>query len=104
LGCQKFRHVRRHRHVNGVTNMKTYQDFNDEIEKVVWTKYKIVVPTEEDKKEVQSALEHCHDSRDIDTDFVTVNQLVHEYEHHDESDKYSNIIVSKEMYDKLNSP
>jgi len=69
--------------------------------KVRWTKYKIVVPTEEDRKQIVAAMEYFHDMREIDTDFIPVNQLVHEYDHYDESDKYSNIIVSKNDYHSL---
>lgn len=71
--------------------MKTYKT---PIDKIDWTKYKIVVPRDEDKKEIMDAFSHIHDS-DIDTDFVTVNQLVHEYLTGD------NIIVDAELYQKL---
>jgi hypothetical protein len=85
--------------------MKRYQDFKEkdskeeelskeEIGKVKWTKYKIIVPTEEDKKEVLEALEHMHYS-DIDTDYVTVNQMAHEYL------DGNNVIVDKILYNKL---
>ncbi len=40
--------------------------------------YKIVVPNEETKQEMIKAFEHIHYS-DIDTDYVMVNQLCHEY-------------------------
>lgn len=50
----------------------------EELESIPWTKYKILVPTERDRIEVLEALKHFHNS-DIDTDFVTVNQLSHEY-------------------------
>lgn len=79
--------------------MKRYKDFK--VGNVPFTKYKIVVPTEEDREEVQAALKHCHDSCDVDTEFVTVNQLVHEYVHGDESDKYSNVIVDPKAYKAL---
>lgn len=80
--------------------MKRYEYYKNMVD-VKWTKYKIVVPTEHDKEEVQKALEHCHDSKDIDTDFVTVNQLVHEYSHEDSSDKFCNVIVDKKLYDQI---
>jgi len=86
--------------------MKTYKDFgvvdpSDDISKVIFTRFKIVVPTEKDRKELQAAFEYFHDFRDINTDFVTVNQLVHEYKHHDKSDKYSDIIVDFGLYHRL---
>ena len=84
--------------------MKRYEDFKEdkskedltpaELKKVEWTKYKIVVPTEQDKKDLMDAFEHLHYA-DIDTDFVPVNQLVHEY-----LDGRS-IVVDKELYEKL---
>jgi hypothetical protein len=79
----------------GITNQPTSDPVWD---KLRWTKFKIVVPTEQDKKNLQAAFEYLHDSRDIDTDFIVVNQLVHEYEHGDASDKHSNIVVSPSVY------
>ena len=69
--------------------MKRYEDFKsegnktdyltkEEMKNVKWTKYKIVVPTLEDKLELEKAFEHIHYS-DIDTDNIAVNQLAHEY-------------------------
>lgn len=85
--------------------MKRYEDYQtdkekpclnpEEIKKVEWTKYKIIVPTEKDKDEVLLAFKHFHDSHDIDTDFIVVNQLAHEYITGD------NVIVDEELYNKL---
>jgi len=44
-----------------------------------FVKYEILVRSEEDKKELQLAFRHIHDS-DIDTQYLVVNQLAHEYE------------------------
>lgn len=87
--------------------LKKYKDFGvkssaDSLEKVKWTKYAIIVPTESDKKEVQAAMEYFHDHPDMDTELVTVNQLVHEYEHGDESDKFSRIIVDYDLFRQIN--
>jgi len=71
----------------------------DEMANVKWTKFKIVVPTEKDKKELEETLHYLHNS-DIDTDYVTVNQLVHTYLNEDEGYE-NNIIVDKELYYKL---
>lgn len=68
--------------------------------KSLFTKFKIVVPTKKDKNEIMAAMEYLHDG-DIDTQFVTVNQLVHEYDHGDPDDKYSNIIVDEKLYNKI---
>jgi len=89
--------------------MKRYEDFKNEInekeemEKVKWTKYKIIVPTIEDKLELERAFEHIHYS-DIDTDNIAVNQLAHEYlteEVTGDPKTINNIIVDKELYNKI---
>ncbi len=95
--------------------MKRYEDFKsesnntdyltqEELKNVRWTKYKIVVPTLEDKEELEKAFEHIHYS-DIDTDNVAVNQLAHEYlteERTGDSQTRNNIIVDEELYNRLN--
>ena len=89
--------------------MKRYEDFknkdnntdyltNEEMKGVKWTKYKIIVPTLEDKLELEKAFEHIHDS-DIDTDNIVVNQLAHEYL----TEESNNIIVDEELFNKLNN-
>lgn len=81
--------------------MKTYDD--RPIGSIDWTKYKIVVPTEEDKKELEEAFEHLHYT-DCDTNFVTVNQLIHEYltpERSGNPQTRNNIIVNKDLYEQL---
>lgn len=68
----------------------------------IWTNYKIVVPTEEDKKELEEAFEHLHYT-DCDTDNVAVNQLIHEYitpERTGNPESKNNIIVNKELFDR----
>ena len=96
--------------------MKRYEDFKsegnktdyltkEEMKNVKWTKYKIVVPTLEDKLELEKAFEHIHYS-DIDTDNIVVNQLAHEYlteEITGDSKTRNNIIVDEELYNKLNN-
>lgn len=79
--------------------MKKY----NESEETNWTKYKIVVPTEKDKLDLEEAFEHLHYT-DCDTDFVAVNQLIHEYltpERTGDSRTKNNIVVDKELYEKL---
>lgn len=75
--------------------MKRYDDFED-ISKVDWTKFKIIVPTEEDKEEIIEAIRHIHYA-DIDTDFVTVNQLAHEYL------EGTNIIVDENLFKQVST-
>jgi predicted metal-dependent TIM-barrel fold hydrolase len=92
--------------------MKRYDDFKspenetpyltkEELANVKWTKYVIVVPSEEDREELMDAFEHIHYS-DIDTDNIAVNQLAHEYLDEDrEPGTYNNIVVDPEAYEKL---
>lgn len=40
----------------------------------------IVVPTQYDKEQLLLAIRYLHDSREIDTDYLGVNTLVHQYE------------------------
>ncbi len=82
--------------------MKKYEDYKD-LKNINWTKYKIIVPTEEDKQEILEAFEHLHYT-DCDTDYVTVNQLIHEYLTPNKTGDpltRNNIIVDKNLYDKL---
>lgn len=81
--------------------MQTYDD--KPIEKISFTKYKIIVPTDEDKKELEEAFEHLHYT-DCDTNFVPVNQLIHEYytaEVSGDPNVRNNIIVDKELYERI---
>ena len=94
--------------------MKRYEDFKnennetdiltkEELERVKCTKYKIIVPTLEDKLELEKAFEHIHYS-DIDTDNIAVNQLAHEYlteEITGDPRHINNIIVDEELYNKI---
>jgi len=88
--------------------MKKYDDYKsdkserdltkEELNKIDWTKYKIIVPTEKDKKELEAAFKHIHYS-DIDTNFITVNQLAHEYLNNEvEEGSYNNIIVDEKLF------
>lgn len=86
--------------------MKRYNDFktdktkeelsDNDFKKVEWTKYKIIVPTIEDKYELMEAFKHFHDNM-FDSDIITANQLAHEY--HDE--ETNNIIVDENLYNSL---
>lgn len=82
--------------------MKKYSDFDEnDIDSVDFTQFKIIVPSTKYKKELMEAFKHIHGSN-IDTEFVTVNQLAHEYIN-DEISKgsYNNIIVDFELFEKL---
>ena len=66
----------------------------DELKNVQYTKYKIIVASEDDKIELKEAFKHFHDQM-IDTDIVAVNQLAHEYQID------NNIIVDENLYNDL---
>jgi len=57
--------------------------------------YKIVVPTEVDKLELQKCFKYLHNLKDLSTKYIVVNQLVHEYLDN------NNIIVDSEIYEHL---
>jgi hypothetical protein len=81
--------------------MESYDD--KPIEEINWTKYKIIVPTEQDKLDLEEAFEHLHYT-DCDTNFVPVNQLIHEYltsERTGDPKTINNIVVNKELYEQL---
>ena len=63
---------------------------------ITWTKYKIIVPTEEDKRVLEQAFEHIHYA-DVNTDYVPVNQLIHEYS----DPTNNNIVVDETTYTEM---
>lgn len=68
----------------------------------VLTKYVIVVPSKEDKRELMEAFEHIHYSN-VDNDYVVVNQLIHEYMDSSRSEGAVNsIVVDPLVYEELN--
>jgi hypothetical protein len=97
-------------------DMKCYSDYKDpkndkirrisdelteeEFANVEWTKFFVVVPTEEDKKELQKAFKYIHNSDDFDSEYIALNQIGHLYLN--EKGESSNlIVVDKELYDKI---
>lgn len=78
--------------------MEKYDD--KPIEDIRWTKYKIVVPTYQDKEELEEAFEHLHYT-DCDSNYVPVNQLIHEYLPMRNDNTKNNIIVDEELYNKI---
>ena len=74
---------------------------NRPIDEIRWTKYKIVVPTEQDKSDLEEAFYHLHNT-DCDTNNVPVNQLIHEYSPMLNEGVTNNIIVDEELYKELN--
>jgi hypothetical protein len=79
-----------------MTKLKRYNDKKE----TEFFNYKIVVPTEKDRKQLIKAFEYLHNLRCIDTDYIIVNQLVHEYEL-ESKPEYSSIIINKELFEKI---
>lgn len=65
--------------------------------KFKFVKFKIVVPTKQDASELKQAFEYIHNIQELDTDYVAVNQLAHQYL----DDGGCNIIVDKKQYEEL---
>jgi len=92
--------------------MKKYSDYSKskknepteaELKAVRWTKFKIIVPTLKDKKDLIEALRHCHDNQGteetqsgINADYIPVNQLIHAYLEED-----SMIVVNKKLFNSM---
>jgi len=83
---------------------KTKDDLSKEdMKKVEWTRYKIVVPTEIDRRELMEAFEHFH-YEGYDSDIIAANQLAHEYLDEERMEGgMNNIIVDEELFNKLNT-
>lgn len=107
----KNKNKNKNKHITENTTMKRYDDYKnnkneiyltkEEIKSIDFTKYKIIVPTEKDKKELMEAFEEFHNSN-IDTDYITVNQLSHEYLNEERAEGTSNnIIVDAELYSQI---
>ena len=97
--------TRRKKYIPPEKRLKRYEDygyreFPDNIKRVKFTKFKIVVPTQKDKEQLQAAFEYLHSQWDIDTDFIAVNQVIHEYDQ-DDPKIPDNIIVDKAIYKQL---
>lgn len=93
----------RKKYIRPEKRLKKYKDFgitmkSTDFTKVKWTRFIIVVPSEADRKELQAAFEYLHDRRDIDTEFVTVNQIVHEYDYGGE---FTRIMVDPKLYKSI---
>lgn len=58
--------------------MKKYPEEEVDAKDIPWTKFKIIVPTQEDKQELMDSFEHFHDEG-YDPELITPNQLAHEY-------------------------
>lgn len=58
--------------------MECYDENKGDDQKWV-TITEILVPTEYDKEQLLLAIKYIHDLREIDTDFLAVNTLVHQY-------------------------
>ena len=75
--------------------MKKYK----ENKKTKFFNFMIVVPTQKDKDELIEAFRYIHYLRDLNTDFVIVNQLAHLYL--DEPDNPTKIVVDPTTFEQL---
>jgi hypothetical protein len=60
--------------------MNRWDDTKDPSEQKFLGEIKIVVESDQAKEQLLLALEYIHDLREIDTDFMAVNALVHLYQ------------------------
>jgi Fe-S-cluster formation regulator IscX/YfhJ len=81
--------------------MKKYPKKEVDPKTINYTKYKIIVPTKEDYEELKEAFKYFHYS-DVDSSYIIVNQLIHEYLDIDEGDEYkNNIIINEKLYNAI---
>lgn len=83
--------------------LRTYASFGyrgpkDDIAKVKFPQFKIIVPTVEDKGQIQAALEHIHGSS-ADHNFVAVNCLSHGYQ--DLPGQPSPVVVNPQLFSQV---
>lgn len=71
------------------------------MKRIPWSNFIIVCKTEKDRAQIRAAMEYFHNMHETDTNFIVVNQLVHNYIHDDASDGHSDVIVDKEVYKQL---
>lgn len=81
---------------------KRMRKYPKDADKTKWVKYAIVVPTEDDKEQIQAALESWHDG-DADTDYVPICQLCHEYCEEKDNAGDNNIIIDPKLFESLNT-
>jgi hypothetical protein len=83
--------------------MRRYRKNMKDPRKVPFVKFLIVVPTEDDKKQLLAAFEYFHDNRLIDADFIAVNQLAHCYVTPElEKGHPDMIVVDPDLYSDVN--
>jgi hypothetical protein len=76
--------------------MKKYKDNKEN----KFFNFIITVPRQEDKDELLEAFRYLHDLKELDTDFIIVNQLVHLYM--DEPENPVKIVVDRGAFAYLN--
>lgn len=83
--------------------MRKYRKNAKDSSKVPFVKFMIVVPTQDDKEQLQAGFEYIHDGPLLDdNDFIVLNQIAHSYLD-DECEKgcISPIVVNQSLYKKL---
>lgn len=81
--------------------MRKYRKNMKDPKKVPFVDFRIVVPTEEDKKQLLAAFEFIHDNNSVmENDFIAINQLAHCYVTPElEKGHPEMIVVNSELFD-----
>jgi hypothetical protein len=84
--------------------MRQYRKNMKDPRKVNWTKFRIVVPTEDDKRQLQACFEYIHDNQIMDCkeDFIVLNQIAHCYlDQERETGTVSMIVVDADAFKEM---
>lgn len=84
--------------------MRQYPENLKDTTKVKFVKFRIVVPTEDDKRQLQACFEYIHDNpiMDCEEDFIALNQVAHSYVDSTlEPGHPEMIVVNEKLYKKL---
>jgi hypothetical protein len=88
IKCQIEKHIYDSKWIPPEKRMTRYDDYgivdktppdDPKWKKVKWIEFRIIVPDEYTKQQLQAACEYFHDNKLIDTDFLAVNSLAHSY-------------------------
>jgi hypothetical protein len=83
--------------------MRKYRKNAVDPKKIPFVKFMIVVPTEDDKRQLQAGFEFIHDGPLLDdNDFIVLNQIAHSYlDPERELGCMTPIVVNPELYQTL---
>jgi hypothetical protein len=78
--------------------MKTYKKYERKNKPVKYTEFVIVVPTQNDKNELLKGSKYIHNLRELNTEYIVINQLAHLYL---EDTPFPEIVVDEEMFNAI---